>query len=108
MKKYTAFVLLFAVALGAFAQTKPAPKKEQDYYEIKTLPIPKEIYLEVGGLATMPDGRLAVSTRRGDLDCRESLPKIESPNLLPSFRERIARGVRPGLQGWRILLLATR
>jgi cytochrome c551/c552 len=67
MKKYTAFVLLFAVALGAFAQTKPTSKKEQDYYEIKTLPIPKEIYLEVGGLATMPDGRLAVSTRRGEI-----------------------------------------
>jgi len=67
MKKYTAFVLLFAVALGAFAQTKPTSKKEQDYYEIKTLPIPKEIYLEVGGLATLPDGRLAVSTRRGEI-----------------------------------------
>ena len=67
MKKYTAFVLLFTLALGAFAQTKPTPKKEQDYYEIKTLPIPKEIYLEVGGLATMPDGRLAVSTRRGEI-----------------------------------------
>ena len=67
MKNYTAFVLLFAVALGAFAQTKPTSKKEQDYYEIKTLPIPKEIYLEVGGLATMPDGRLAVSTRRGEI-----------------------------------------
>lgn len=67
MKKYTAFVLLFVVALGAFAQTKPTSKKEQDYYEIKTLPIPKEIYLEVGGLATMPDGRLAVSTRRGEI-----------------------------------------
>ena len=67
MKKYTAFLLLFSMALGAFAQTKPAPKKEQDYYEIKTLPIPKEIYLEVGGLATMPDGRLAVSTRRGEI-----------------------------------------
>jgi len=67
MKKYTAFVLLFAVALGAFAQTKSSPNKEQDYYEIKTLPIPKEIYLEVGGLAPMPDGRLAVSTRRGEI-----------------------------------------
>ena len=67
MKKYTAFLLLFSMALGAFAQTKPTPKKEQDYYEIKTLPIPKEIYLEVGGLATMPDGRLAVSTRRGEI-----------------------------------------
>ena len=67
MKKYTAFVLLFTLALGAFAQTKPTPKKEQDYYEIKTLPIPKEIYLEIGGLAPMPDGRLAVSTRRGEI-----------------------------------------
>jgi len=67
MKKYTALVLLFSVALGAFAQTKSTPKKEQDYYEIKTLPIPQEIYLEVGGLATMPDGRLAVSTRRGEI-----------------------------------------
>lgn len=67
MKKYTAFLLLFSMALGAFAQTKPTPKKEQDYYEIKTLPIPKEIYLEVGGIATMPDGRIAVSTRRGEI-----------------------------------------
>ncbi len=52
--------------MGAWAQKKSA-KTEQDYYEIKTLPIPKDIYLEIGGLATMPDGRLAVSTRRGEI-----------------------------------------
>lgn len=57
------FLLVSLVALGQ----KPNVKTEQDYYEIKTLPIPKEIYLEVGGLATMPDGRLAVSTRRGEI-----------------------------------------
>jgi len=59
-------ILLLAISVGAFAQ-KPAPKTEQDFYEIKTLPIPQDLYLEVGGLATMPDGRLAVSTRRGEI-----------------------------------------
>ena len=59
-------ILLLAISVGAFGQ-KPAPKTEQDFYEIKTLPIPQDRYLEVGGLATMPDGRLAVSTRRGEI-----------------------------------------
>lgn len=59
-------ILLLVISVGAFGQ-KPAPKTEQDFYEIKTLPIPQDLYLEVGGLATMPDGRLAVSTRRGEI-----------------------------------------
>ena len=59
-------ILLLAISVGVFGQ-KPAPKTEQDFYEIKTLPIPQDLYLEVGGLATMPDGRLAVSTRRGEI-----------------------------------------
>jgi len=59
-------ILLLAISVGVFGQ-KPAPKSEQDFYEIKTLPIPQDLYLEVGGLATMPDGRLAVSTRRGEI-----------------------------------------
>ncbi len=60
------FVMCLLLPMGAWAQKKSA-KTEQDYYEIKTLPIPKDIYLEIGGLATMPDGRLAVSTRRGEI-----------------------------------------
>ncbi len=60
------FVICLLLPMGAWAQ-KNSAKTEQDYYEIKTLPIPKDIYLEIGGLATMPDGRLAVSTRRGEI-----------------------------------------
>ena len=60
------FVMCVLLPMGAWAQKKSA-KTEQDYYEIKTLPIPKDIYLEIGGIATMPDGRLAVSTRRGEI-----------------------------------------
>ncbi len=66
MKNIHYTVALLLLTFCAIAQ-KSTPKSEQDYYEIKTLPIPKEIYLEVGGLATMPDGRIAVSTRRGEI-----------------------------------------
>ena len=41
--------------------------KEEDYYKVIPVPIPEEIVLEAGGLEFMPDGKLAVSTRRGDI-----------------------------------------
>ena len=66
MKNIHYTIALLLISICAFAQ-KPSQKTEKDYYEIKTLPIPKEIYLEIGGIATMPDGRLAVSTRRGEI-----------------------------------------
>lgn len=40
---------------------------ESDYYEIVDLPIPDDIMLEVGGMDVLPDGRLAVCTRRGEV-----------------------------------------
>jgi len=40
---------------------------ESDYYRIVPLPIPKGVSLEVGALQLMPDGRLAVATRRGEI-----------------------------------------
>lgn len=43
------------------------PTPEQEYYTIETIPVPDEIVLEVGGLAPLADGRVAVSTRRGDV-----------------------------------------
>lgn len=69
MKKLlTLAVLLAAYSLShsvANAQSRPAT--EEDYYRIVTLPIPEEVKLEVGGLAPLPDGRLAVCTRRGEV-----------------------------------------
>ena len=40
---------------------------ESRYYEIVTVPIPAGIVLEAGALQVMPNGRLAVSTRIGDI-----------------------------------------
>ncbi len=58
--------LLSTAAFKTFAQGTKTPT-EDDYYKILTLPTPEGILLEVGGVATMPDGRIAVSTRRGDV-----------------------------------------
>ena len=62
--------LVFLLALIPIAATqaedKPAPKVS-DYYTLEEIPIPKGEMIEVGGTEWMPDGRLAVSTRRGEI-----------------------------------------
>jgi cytochrome c551/c552 len=62
------------------AITKAQNKKsvtEDDYYKIITIPTPEGVLLEVGGVATLPDGRIAVSTRRGDVWTIEN-PSMEN------------------------------
>jgi hypothetical protein len=60
---------LFSVALfcaPALAQAKKAPT-EADYYKILTFQPPKGEVLECGALDMLPDGKLAVGTRRGEI-----------------------------------------
>ena len=40
---------------------------EDEFYKIVSFDIPEEIVLEVGAVEVMPDGKLAVATRRGDV-----------------------------------------
>lgn len=57
---------------------------EDAYYKIIDLPVPEGIVLEVGGLVTLPNGDLMVSTRYGDVW------KVENPYMrngqYPHFR----------------------
>lgn len=67
-----AAILLLAAASPALAQATRAADStraasESDYYRMSTVPVPEGVVLEVGGLETLPDGRLAVATRRGDI-----------------------------------------
>ncbi|MFM8421319.1 MAG: hypothetical protein ACKOEQ_14485, partial [Verrucomicrobiota bacterium] len=41
--------------------------EEARYYPIVTIPIPSGVPVRPGGLEVLPDGRLAVGTRRGDI-----------------------------------------
>ena len=65
MKKLLITTLASLACISLYAQSKL--KSEDDYYRIITIPIPDHVKLEVGGLAALPDGRLAASTRRGEV-----------------------------------------
>lgn len=68
------FVLLILTVSALEAQhnnhgSMPAekPQTENDFYQLQTIRPPEGVLLEVGGMAMLPDGRLAVSTRRGEI-----------------------------------------
>jgi len=56
-------VLLF----GGWSGLVAAPGQEDRYYPLVSIPVPEGVTLEAGGLQMMPDGKLAVSTRFGDI-----------------------------------------
>ncbi|MHB8522459.1 MAG: DUF7133 domain-containing protein [Limisphaerales bacterium] len=65
--------LLAALAPLASGATQPVPADlprrvdEARYYRLETIPLPKEVVLEVGGMAYMPDQTLMICTRHGDV-----------------------------------------
>jgi hypothetical protein len=59
--------LTWAPSARADAPQASAPRTEADHYRIVTLPVPKDVVLEVGGLALRPDGKLLACTRRGEV-----------------------------------------
>jgi plastocyanin len=68
LKKIVSLSLILAVCQIAFGQGKKGIKeKEAEYYKIVDVPIPKDILLEVGGLALTDEDKLGVSTRRGEV-----------------------------------------
>ncbi len=65
---FAAVLIAFAFLLAPPSATaQGAAPIEDDYYRLIKIPIPEGIVLEAGGLEVMPDGKLAVSTRRGDV-----------------------------------------
>ncbi len=63
--------IIIAVGSVAFLASsvlaQESPPEQKDYYALTSLPIPEGVVLEVGGMAFLPDGKLAVSSRRGDI-----------------------------------------
>ncbi len=56
-----------AMAAAPKGKAPPPNAAEADYYKILTYTIPPGVSLESGALEFMPDGKLAVSTRRGEI-----------------------------------------
>lgn len=55
---------LHAEKLASFWGTS---EQEEAFYRIVDVPVPEEIVLEAGSFDLLPDGRLAIGTRRGDI-----------------------------------------
>jgi len=76
MKKLIQLTFTFLASCTLLlAQESP---KEEDYYKILTPPIPEGIILEVGGLTTLPNGSIGMSTRRGEVWIMDN-PTSRSP-----------------------------
>ncbi|RYD78345.1 MAG: cytochrome c [Sphingobacteriales bacterium] len=67
-----------------FAQETP---KEEDFFRVSKVRVPEGPILEVGGLVTMPNGDLAISTRRGDVWI------VENPTSIKPYFRRFATGL---------------
>jgi azurin len=67
MKKIFLYSLILSFTSSFISRAQNRPMTEEDYYRIVTLPVPENIQLEIGGLSVLPDGRLAASTRRGEV-----------------------------------------
>lgn len=83
------FTLITAALLSGtqntFAQAESP--KEDDFFKIMKIPAPEGTILEVGGLCTLPNGTLAVTTRRGDIFM------VENPTGRHPFFRKFASGL---------------
>lgn len=77
------------MALGVFVQGAAAQEspKEEDFFKIMKVSAPEGTLLEVGGLTLMPNGDLAISTRRGDIFI------VENPTSARPYFRKFASGL---------------
>lgn len=86
----TAFCLL-SCSLVSRGETED-PIAEAFYYRLFTYPVPDHLKLEASGLAVLPDGRLAVSIRKGEVWILEN-PLTESAKPKDYAWKRFASGL---------------
>ena len=57
-------------------------EREREYYPIVNIPIPQDLVLEAGAFCVLPDGRVAVGTRYGEIHI---LSGIDKKRPTPSY-----------------------
>ena len=97
-------ILANILAFSLYAQDDPLDsykkppvdqnQAENTFFKIVRLPAPEGVLLEVGGLTTLPDGRIALCTRRGDVYLVEN--QTMQDGHLPKFK-KFASGLHEAL-----------
>lgn len=67
LRSFILCCILFSSLLLAPVISQAQSPKEEDYYKLIEFPIPEHVNLEAGGLELLSNGKLAISTRRGDI-----------------------------------------
>ena len=92
-----AFAAIGAQELGDSWGTGRA---EAEFYRIVELPLPRELALEAGSFCTLPDGRLAVGTRRGEIlivsGASDERPNPQAQRFASGLDEVFGLGYRDG------------
>jgi len=77
MRLFLAVIAALATA-PLIAQERPRNSAEDDYYPLVRFPMHERIVLEGGALEFLPDGKLAIATRRGEIYLLDK-PLAENP-----------------------------
>lgn len=88
---------LFALNVSMFASLQAedvgerwgTEEREREFYPIVSISLPKDTVIEAGAFATLPDGRMAVGTRHGEIYLIDG---IDAPKPTPTF-QRFASGL---------------
>lgn len=93
--------ILLGLILAATLVADEKNPTESDYYKIVPLPIPEGVVLEAGGLELLPDGKLAASSRRGDIYLfsnphSDDAKKIEAKKFAGGLHEVLGLAYRDG------------
>ncbi|WP_113654106.1 c-type cytochrome [Pedobacter namyangjuensis] len=86
--KYTFKILTMLVLSLSFSKlSAQETPKEEDFFRIFKVRVPEGPILEVGGLVTLPNGNLALSTRRGEVYV------VENPTSVKPYFRKFATGL---------------
>ncbi|WP_316784611.1 c-type cytochrome [Pedobacter frigiditerrae] len=80
-------IILLALSLSFSTLIAQETPKEEDFFKINKIRVPEGPILEVGGLVTLPNGDLGVSTRRGEVYI------VENPTSLRPYFRKFATGL---------------
>jgi glucose/arabinose dehydrogenase len=105
---------LFVVGITFFSSLAPCAAQEKlpaesDYYKITTFQTPKDVVLEASSFQLMPDGKMAVASRRGEI---WMITDPFAPEVKPEKMQRFAHGLHEVLSlaerdGWLYLVQRT-
>ena len=97
----TCFVSTVFILASAFPMVLFGQNAQSEYYKISKVPTPEGVVLEVGDFEFMADGRLAASSRRGDIymfhnPLQPDASKITSTLFMDGLHEILGLAERDG------------